>query len=134
MKIVQTPIAEISFNETESILHIKVFEGAEMNLENAKIHYNEIKKLLGNKRYLALVDTTNYYTIKKEAWEYASSKEIVSNRIAVAHYNSCFANRLTTNFFKTAFHAAMPFEIFGTKEEAVQWLKSFLGQSITALN
>jgi hypothetical protein len=61
--------------------------------------------------------------VEKEAWKYASQKEIVSNRLAVAHYNSCDANRIETNFFKTTYNTLMPMEIFTTKEEALNWLR-----------
>lgn len=125
MKTIHTPIADINFNETERILHIKINEHAEMNLENTKIHYKKINDLVGNKKYLALVEASNYYTVEKKAWKYASLKKVVSNRKAVAHYNSCFANRLTTSFCKTAYNTSMPLQIFNTRKDAMKWLKSF---------
>jgi hypothetical protein len=124
MKTVNTPIAEISFNEAEHILHVKVLEDAEMNLANAQIHYKKIHDLVGNRKYLALVDASNYFTMEKEAWQWASMREIASNRIAVAHYNSSFANTISTNYFKTMYNSVMPVQIFPTKEEAVKWLKT----------
>lgn len=125
MEIIRTPIAEISFNKEESILFIKLIEGAEMSLENAKAHYEKINALVGGAQYLALVDASNYYTIERNAWAYASQKEVYSNRRAVAHFNSSTANKLTTSFFKTAYDAAMPMQIFDTRKEALKWLKSF---------
>lgn len=125
MKTVTTPIAIITFDEPESILHIEVRKDAEMNLENTQMHYEQINELVANKKYTALVDSTNYFSVDKEAWQYASLLKIVSNRLAVAHYNSCDANILTTSFFKKAYHTAMPVEIFNTKKEALDWLKNF---------
>lgn len=125
MKNIETPIATISFNKGESILHIIVKENAEMNVENTQIHYKKINKLVGNQQYLALVDSTNFYSVDKEAWKYASLEEIASNRKAVAHYNSCDANILTTTFFKNNYHTLMPVKIFDSKESALEWLKSF---------
>lgn len=125
MKTVHTPIAEIAFNENENILNIKVHENAVMDLVNTQIHYEKINELVANKQYLALVDSSNYYSIEKDAWEYASLLKIVSNRKAVAHYNSCVANIITTSFFKAAYNTTMPVQIFDTKEEAIEWLKSF---------
>lgn len=124
MKIINTPLAEINFNHHDNILHIKILEGAAMNLKNAELHYKQINDLVGDKKYLALVDASDYFTMEKEAWQYASSKEVVSNRLAVAHYNSSFANKLATKFFKTSYQTSMPLEIFTTKEEAIKWLKS----------
>jgi len=125
MEIVQTPIAEIFFDKNNSILNIKVIEGAEMTLENTKEHYQKINSLVGDRKYLALVDAGNYYSVEKQAWEYASSKEVASNRLAAAHFNSSSANRLTTSFFKTAYDTPVPVQIFETKEEALAWLSSF---------
>lgn len=129
MKTIQTPIAEISFDEPEQILHIKVLEDATMNLKNAQIHYEKINKLLGGKKYFALVDASNYFTMEQDAWRYASSKEVVSNRMAIAHYNASFANKLTTNFFKSMYQTAVPLQIFDSKEEAEKWLKSMKATS-----
>jgi len=125
VKTAYTPIAEICFDESESILHIKVLEGAEMNLLNTQRHYQEINNLVGKKKYLALVDASNYFTMEKAAWEYASLKEIISNRIAVAHYNSSVANKLATKVFKAAYKTSMPVEVFQSKETALEWLISF---------
>ena len=125
MEIIRTPIAEISFNKNDGILNIKLVDGAEMSLENAKIQYEKINALLGGAKHLALVDASNYYTVERKAWAYASQKEIFSNRMAVAHFNSSAANKLTTSFFKTACDSAMPMQTFNMREQAVKWLKSF---------
>jgi hypothetical protein len=125
MKTIHTPLANISYNETEHILHIKIQEDAEMNLENTKIHYKKINDLVGDHSYLALVEASNYCSVEKEAWQYSSLRKIVLNRKATAHYNSCFANKLTTSFFKTTFKTTTPVQIFNTKEDALEWLKSF---------
>jgi len=124
MKIVNTPIAEIGFDETENILYIKLFEGANMNMGNTLKHYEMINSLVGNKEYFAIIDASNYYTIERDAWEYAASKKVISLRKAVAHYNCSPANRLTISIFKNSHKTATPFEIFDTKEEAINWVKS----------
>jgi hypothetical protein len=124
MRNFKTPLAEISYNDREQLLHVRILEGAEMTLTNAQVHYEKINSLLGNKKHVVLVDAKHYYRIDKEAWIYASKKEIISNRIAVAHYNSCHANKLETSFYKAQLNTAMPVEVFNTKEEAVKWLRS----------
>ena len=96
MKIVYTKIAELNFIEGESILNIKVLEDAVMNFENTKAHYETIKELTGNKKYLALVDVSNSFKIEPEALAYSALPEVLSNRIAAAHYNSSASNTLTT--------------------------------------
>jgi hypothetical protein len=125
MKTVKTPIAEIMFNEKERLLHVDVLENAVMSLENAQEHYNSIKQLVGEKKYLALVNSSKFYTIEKEAWEYASTKEVAWNRVAVAHYQTLVSNKLTANFFKASCQSAIPFRIFETREEALEWLREY---------
>ena len=95
-----------------------------MNFENTKAHYEAIREITGGKKYLALVDASNSFEIEPEALAYASLPEIVSNRIATAHYNSSISNTLTTNTFKTHYQPPIPIQIFTTKKEAVVWLKS----------
>jgi hypothetical protein len=125
MKSLKTPIADISFDETNHILHIKVREGAEMTLENTRKHYKDISDLIGDKKYLALVDAKEHFTINQDAWQYASAKEIANKRVAVAHYNSCQANKLTMNFFNSVYDTSMPVKIFNSESDARQWLFSF---------
>jgi hypothetical protein len=124
MKLAYTNIAELRHNEEDSILSIKILEGAEMTFENTRAHYHIINKLTNNKRYLALVDAANFFTITPEALRHASLQEVVSNRIATAHYNSSTMNKLTTNFFATYYRPPIPIRIFDTKKEAVVWLRS----------
>lgn len=128
MKKDNTPVAELSYDEAERILHIKLHDGARMDMENTRVHYDKINKLVAGKDYLALVDATNHYTVEKDAWYYASQKEIIANRKAIAHYNSSAANKLTTSVFKSLYNTSMPLQIFETKEQALKWLKTFAAE------
>jgi hypothetical protein len=118
-----TKIAELIFDIQESILYIKVIEGAEMNFENTRQHYDIIRSLTGNKAYGALIDATEYYSIDAETLRYTSLPETIDNRIASAHCNPHNANSLTANFFKTNHQPPIPFQIFKVKEEALHWLR-----------
>lgn len=126
MKTVITPLAEISFDKEIAILHIKIFENAEVNLENAKKHFKLVEQLIGREPHFALVDATHHYIIEKEAWNYASKEHILSNRKAIAHYNSSNANDLTTTLFKSIYKSSIPFKIFKTQNEAIEWFKTIL--------
>lgn len=126
MRTIVTPIAQIHFDDFQRILYVKVSDDAEMNLHNAKIHFEKINNLVGLHEYVALVDASNFYTIESDAWKYASSKIVVSNRKAVAQYNCSLANRLTTVSYSQTLKTSMPVRIFGSKEDAIIWLKRFL--------
>src|ERR1700751_3029362 len=94
MKIALTPVAELSFNEKESILYIKMLEGAVLNLKDTIIHAKQIEEITANKPYLALVDSTKFFTMDKETLPYASSRSSrPAGRIAMACFNPNLANR-----------------------------------------
>jgi hypothetical protein len=125
MGSIRTKIAEISFDETESRVLIKIRENAEMTLENTIEHFEKIQKLTSNKPYLALIDASKYFSAESDALKYSASKAALGNRIATAYFNSTVANKLTINFFNRAFDLPIPLKIFEGKEEALTWLKSF---------
>jgi hypothetical protein len=129
VKLAYTDIAELRYKEEDSLLRIKIFEGAEMSLENSRRHYQIINQLTDNKRYLALVDATNFFTITPEALRHCSLPEVVNNRIATAHYNSSTMNKLTTNFFANYYRPPIPIRIFDSEQEALEWLRSMLRAS-----
>jgi hypothetical protein len=124
MKIIRTEIAELNFDEEESILHIKMLEDAHMNLQNTKEHYNIIKELTKGCKYLALIDATNYFKIDGDASKFAALPETTKDRVAAAHYTLNVSNRLTANFFRLFYKPEIPVQAFKTKEDALRWLKS----------
>lgn len=125
MRSGDTPIASISFDEADHILHIKMKDGAEMSLENTKEHYQAIYNLIGNKKYFALVDASEPFSVSPDAWKYASLKEVILNRVAIAHYNSCLSNKLTMDLFSSVHSVSVPYKYFRTEREAREWLGSF---------
>jgi len=124
MKVINTGIAEISYDENKSLLYVKLNEDVEITVEKAGKHYEEIVKLTGNKKHFALVDASNYFTAELKALEYMSRQEVLTNRVASAHYNSVIANKFTINFYKVNCKPAIDIKIFDTKEEALDWLKT----------
>ena len=125
----RTAIAELSYDAKESLLHIKVIEGAEMNIENTIEHYQAIEKITGGKKYLALVDASEYFTIDSDTLKFTALSTTIEKRIATAHYNAAFGNKLTMDFFRKVHKPRLPVDSFDTKEEAIVWLKSRLGES-----
>jgi hypothetical protein len=123
VELIYTDIAELRFKRSELILDLKILEGAEMNLENTKRHFKIINELTENKKYMAAVDATNFFTVTPEGLHYSSQRAAISNRVASAHYNSSSVNKLTTNFFATYYRPPIPLKIFDTRKEAIAWLK-----------
>jgi len=123
MKKDLSPVAELSFDEQESVLYIKMLEGAVLNLANTKQHAQQMEELTSGKPYLALIDTTNFFTMDEESLKFSSSPINPPNRIAGACFNPTLANRFTVEIFRKFGNPKYPMEVFNTKAEAMQWLK-----------
>jgi len=123
MEITRTAIAELSYDVDDSLLHIRMMKGAEMNIENTIEHYRTIERITGGKKYLALVDASEYFTIDSETLKYTSLPQTIEKRIATAHYQSALGNKLTMDFFRKFHKPPLPVNLFETKEEAIEWLK-----------
>jgi len=128
LKTIQTEIAELVFDEKESILYIQTMEGATMTMESTKKYYEKIKKITDNKPYGAMIDATVHFSIDAESLHYTSLPETIGNRIASAHYRAPLSNRMTADFFKKNYDLKIPFESFKTKADALSWLKNELNQ------
>lgn len=130
MKKAFTKIAELIFDEQESILHIRPLEGVDIDVKNTKEHYEHIKELTNNKPYGALIDASVHFSVDSEAMEFSSLPETIGNRIASAHYQAPLSNKLTAKVFKNRYKPKIHFQSFKTKEEAVLWLKEKLSKTI----
>ena len=123
MKKDLSPVAELSFDEKESVLYIKMLEGAVLNLTNAIEHSQQMEQITLGKPYLALIDTTSFFTMDEEALQFSSNPPKQPNRIAAACFNPTLANRFTVEVFRKLGNPKYPMEVFATKDEALQWLK-----------
>lgn len=123
MKTDLTPVAELSYNEQENILYIKMLEGAVLNLKNTQQHSQQLEEITSGKPHLVLIDTTNFFTMDEESLKYSTAPVKPPNRIAAACFNPTLANRFTVEVFRKVCGPHYPMEIFCTKSEALQWLK-----------
>ena len=123
MKKDLSPVAELNFDEKDSVLYIKMLEGAVLNLANTKQHARQMEELTLGKPYLALIDATNFFTMDEESLKFSSAPIKPPNRIAGACFNPTLANRFTVEIFRKFGNPKYPMEVFNTKAEAIQWLK-----------
>lgn len=121
---IDTPIAKLTYNREENILHIKIIEGSEMNVNNTIEHYKLISQLTSNNHYGALVDGEHYIEIDYDALKLAAYPEVLGKRIATAHFSKNIANKLTVLFFKNNIKPHIPIEYFRTEKDAIGWLKA----------
>jgi len=120
----RTKIAELIFDSKNSILYMHILENSEMTIENTIEHYKIIESLVGNLKYIAIIDSGNYFTTNPEVFDYTSKHSTFKNRVATAHYNLSMANKLTVDFFKSNYKPDMAFVTFKTKEECLDWWQS----------
>ena len=124
-KIIYSDIAELQFNDKESILYIKIIEDVVITLEKAKNHFIIINELTKNQDHFALVDATNFFSIDDDALKYMASPEKTFKKVATAYYSTNLANRLTMHFFKLFHKPQYPMQLFRYKSEAISWLEPY---------
>lgn len=123
MKTILTDIAEISFDEETSILHIKIQEDVHIDLKKTIVHTRAIQKITNGEKYLALVDATNYFTSDDDALKYFALPATTKERIAMAFHSLNLANRLTIHFFRLLHKPNFAIHLFRTHDDALNWLK-----------
>lgn len=125
MKTIHTKVATFSYDQNERLLHMKILNGAEIELENAIENYEAAQLLVAGHKHLLLVDGTSNVYISKEAKVY-SAKQKPNSPIAMAVIVTSAANRLVGNFYINFNKPAVPTRLFTTEDKAIEWLKSFL--------
>lgn len=97
-----------------------------MNLQDAKENVAAVKTLAGNKRVPVLVDITGSRGITKEARDYFSSNEVNEIQSACALVVGTLLARLIGSFFLGLNKTKFPVQLFTDKDDAEEWLKTFL--------
>ena len=121
---IETKTATI-FLDDEGILHRKIKEGAEVDLEEQKNCFNAYKKLgCQENKALLLVESGSFFSFDHDAQRYAA-KEQKHFFIAAALVHNSLAIRVVYNFFNNFHTHAVPFKMFSTKKAALEWLRNF---------
>ena len=111
--------------DDEGILNVKIKEGAEINLQEIQACFDAYTKLgcLKNK-VLQLMEGGAFLTFNKDALQYAADNGKYFF-VASAIVNNSMTIRMLFNFFNKFFKQPVPFKMFSTKAEALEWLKTF---------
>ncbi len=131
MNTIFSDIAEIKFNEADSILYVRMMDSIEINIENIKNHYEIINQLTGAKKHTVIIDATNYFYIKDDALKYMAAPPATNNTIATAFYSGNLANRLSILCLKLYYPKSCPLHYFTKKESALEWLTQIQYQANT---
>ena len=121
---IETKSAKIWF-DNEGILHLKIKEGAEIDLQEIKECFKVYEKLgCKENKVLQIMEGGSFFTFDKDSQKYAAQygKHFF---IASALIHDSLAIRFLFNFFNNFFKHPVPFKMFSTKGEALQWLRTF---------
>jgi hypothetical protein len=125
MKTIQTKVASFCYNPEERLLHMTIFEGAEIEVENVIENYEASYTLVNNTKYLLLVDAKANASLSKEARAYSAEPK-PNSPIAMAIIVVSTANRLIGNFYINFNKPKVPTKLFSSEEKALEWLRGFL--------
>ena len=110
--------------DDEGILHLKLNEGAEIDLKEVEKHFSIYKDLrLQKHKALQLFEGGAFFAFNSDAMKYVANNGS-DFFIASAIVNNSLAIRILFGFFKKFFDQSFPFEMFGTKGEALKWLRT----------
>lgn len=122
---IRTQQNEIWLDE-RGILRVLAFDGADIDIEETIACFNAYKQLGCTKtnKLLQLIDGRDNMSITHEARNYAAlhGKDFF---IASAIVNNSLAVRLIVNFFNRFYKEVVPFKMFATEQEAINWLITF---------
>lgn len=124
MKTIVSPISTKSLDEN-GILHIRVTEGAHVDLDSIRADHQLCLQLTGGRKVPALFDASVFFTITAEARDYA--KEHISDRYRVA--TAVLTNKVGVKILAQGYininQPVTPVKIFCKQEEALEWLLGF---------
>ena len=110
----------------EGILHIYLKAGSEIKLSDAGLIVEAMGKLGEGKKLPVLIDAGEFTSIDKEVRIFSASEEsnIYTLADAIAYYS--LAQKLVADFYVKYNKPAVPTKVFANKDEAVDWLKTFI--------
>lgn len=105
----------------DGILRVRMVEGAFFDLEDARLQFNTIRRLVGEKRVPVLLDARSSFTTTKDAHEFLAQHS--GHRIATAVITKNAISKTIINTYITVFRPASPYKMFTDEKEAEDWLK-----------
>ena len=125
MRKIRTRIAELTYDK-DRILRVKLFDDAEIELEDAIQNYEATIAITQGEKFLVMVDATSNVSVSKEARAFVALTKENEKRIAEAFITTSVANKLVGNFYINFNKPKTPTKIFSSETDAIKWLESFL--------
>jgi len=112
---------------SNSIIHIKLKDNIQIELEDSKMQFELLKsKYDGTNKNLILVEIGNDCSISKEAREFGEKPESNEMTQAIAVVVKSLAHRIIINFIiKFTRNQTMKMKMFDDKQKAINWLLTF---------
>lgn len=105
----------------DGILRIRINEGADITLAQAKLQLDTIRRLCGDKKVPMLVDARANYTTSREAHEFSAQQEGI--RLATAVISSNQFTKMSLNLYLSIFKPSTPYKLFTNEQDALVWLR-----------
>lgn len=113
-------------NINDGVIHIHLKSGQEIELSDAVFIVEAMGKLSEGKKCPILIDAGEFSSVDKEARIFSAAAEsnLYTLADAIAYCN--LAQKLLANFYIKHNKPVVPTRVFSNKEEALDWLKTFL--------
>ncbi len=126
MNVINTRVAQISYDKIARIVKKKVVDNSEIELTDCIENYEATKKITQGDKFLSLVDGRDIQTsVSKEARAYTANVKRDGKHIAEALLVNSTAQKLVGNFYINVNKPQIPTKIFSSEEKALEWLNSF---------
>lgn len=120
-------IEEAIITEREDgILHVHFKEGVEVNVELQGRMYDIYNEICGEVKKPFLFTGEDFISVTKEARDNAIVMEALFPGLASAVVAPSIAYKLMANFYLLVNKPKTPYKVFNHKEEAIEWLRTFL--------
>ena len=101
-------------------------DNIELTFDDAREDFNLYARLCETQKRPVMVDIRNIKSVDMKARKYYSGKEATKYLKAAALVISNPVSRVIGNFYMGINKTVFPFRLFTNREDAINWLKSFI--------
>jgi len=110
----------------EGIIHIHLLTGCDITLPDAVRIVETMGALSAGKKLPVLIDVGEFTSVDKEVRIFSASRESNLYTIADGIVYRSFAQKLIADFYIKHNHPVVPTQAFPRRQEALNWLKTFI--------
>lgn len=122
-KIVIPNVVEIFIRN--GIVYVVYDDGADVGIEVKQEMHQAYLKITGGNKLPFLFTNKGAFWIAKDARDYARKIEPQQPFSAVAYWAPSLGIKLMAEFYGKFYKPEKPYKVFGTEEDALEWLKQF---------